>query len=361
MSKRKGVIFVSEDLKRDKTKAFKASAETIEKIESLIKKSGKGPTEFFEDLVSDLSIQSVVDKDNGEISPDLRKHFESDVQKLKNATNAIISTFVSQMENISVEKNQWQVLTEKQLKEKQDAYEKLSAELNELKSQLDEGKLQFTELTKVNNNLTKELDTLTKRTQDQEQIIQDRTEKAIDLQERINKLNENIVDKDEQLKSIEPIKQELSKLKETVQHLNQEKEQLIQKHKDELNRTKENLLFESEKAKHKLEMQLTEQFTKEKEALRNEVRKETEQNIREFYLAEIERKEAAFKAREEEFEAGEAEFKATEDEFKVKESEFKAKEEEFNRKFKANEQLQQVLNPIVGKNNTRGKGKQKQD
>lgn len=302
------MIILAEDVKRDKQKGFKASQETVDKIDNLIKKSGKGPTEFFEDLVNDLAIQSVVDKNNDEISPDLRKHFESDVQKLKNATSSIVSIFVSQMENIAVEKNQWQTFTEKQLKEKQDAHEKLDAEFNELKQQFDEGKHQLTELTKINDTLTKEQDTLTKRTQDQEQLIQDRTEKIKELNERINKLNENIVDKDEQLKAIEPIREEIKALKQEIQSLTHEKEKSIEqierlkeKHIEELKKREETLIFTCEKEKHKLETKLTDKFIKDKEELRNEVRKETEKNIREFYLAEINRKESEFKSKEDEY------------------------------------------------------------
>lgn len=301
------------DVKRDKTKAFKASADTIEKVDELIKKSGKGPTEFFEELVTDLSISSIVDPSNDSISPDLRKHFESDVTKLKNATNSIFSIFTSQMQNIAVEKNQWQTISTKQLGEKQEELEKLNTEHEELKQKFDESKLGLTELTKVNESTQKELDVLSKRTEDQEQLIQDRNEKVSDLQERINTLNENIVSKDEQLKAVEPMKKELVVSKQKIDTLEEEKvrlfekqeeeiEKLLEKHKDEkgrllekhedeVRRQKENLIFTCEKEKHKVETTLKEQMTKEKEELRNEVRKQTEAAIREFYLEELKRKE----------------------------------------------------------------------
>lgn len=294
------MIILAEDVKRDKQKGFKASQETVDKIDNLIKKSGKGPTEFFEDLVNDLAIQSVVDKDTDEISPDLRKHFESDIQKLKNATNSIISIMTSQMENISVEKNQWEALTEKKLFEKQEQINQLNEEKTKLETELEESKLQLTELTKVNQGIEKEISVLTKRTEDQEQLIQDRTEKISDLQERINKLNENIVNKDEQLKSIEPIKEELSAFKQKAEGLEQEKTRLIEQHQEELKKQKETLLFQCEKEKHKLETALKEAFIQEKENLRDEVRKSTEDRIREFYLDEIKRKDAEAKLKEEE-------------------------------------------------------------
>lgn len=79
--------------------------------------------EFFEELVNGLAIKGLTDDSNEAISADLRSHFESDVQKLKNATNSVLSIFVSQKENISGEKDQWQAVTTKQLDEKQEALE----------------------------------------------------------------------------------------------------------------------------------------------------------------------------------------------------------------------------------------------
>lgn len=283
------------EVKRDKTKAIKGAQDTIDKYNEIVKKSGKSDAEFFEDLVNDLAIKNVVDPFNDSVSPDLRKHFESDVAKLKNATNSIISIFTSQMENITVEKNQWHDISSKQISEKQEAMDKLNTELEDLKQQFEVSKQELTELTKVNEGLTNEKEVLLKRTEDQEQLIHDRNEKVQDLQERINKLNENIVDKDEQLKSFEPMKEELAGAQQEIQSLKQENERLIQKHQEEINKQKETLVFACQKEKHELESALKEKFIEEKETLRNEVRKETEQNIREFYLAEIQRKEDDFK------------------------------------------------------------------
>jgi hypothetical protein len=296
------------EVRRDKTKAFKCSQETLEKLEEMIKKSGKGHTEYFEELVNDLAIKSVVSNDNEEISPDLRRHFESDVQKLKNATSSIVSIFVSQMENIVVEKNQWKNLTEKQLNERQETINSQATKYEGLKLKFEEREKLLFETIKEKDALEKESDVLAKRTEDQKQLIQDRSEKIIELNERIAKLNENIVDKDDQLKAVEPIKKELKVLEEkNVQLENgnvdllQQMEQLKESHLETLEKQKEALDFQYEKQQYNLEKELTEKFSKEKEEVRNEVRRETEQNIREFYLAEIQRKENEFQTKEEEY------------------------------------------------------------
>ena len=239
--------------KRDKTKAFKASQKSLNAINEIIKRSGKNDIEFFEELVNDLLIKGVTDESNEAISADLRRHFESDVQKLKNATNSILSIFVSQMENISVEKNQWQAVTAKQLNEKQETLEKQVSQYIELKQESDASKQEVIEFMKVNESLQKERDALAKRTEDQEQLIQDRTERINDLGDRINKLNETIVAKDEQLKEFSTMIEQNKTLEEKNSSLLLEIKKLTDNHQEALKKKEEKLIFECEKEKHKVE------------------------------------------------------------------------------------------------------------
>jgi len=289
------------DEKRDKTKAFKVSQKSLNAINEIIKSSGKNDIEFFEELVNDLLIKGLTDEGNEAISADLRRHFESDVQKLKNATNSILSIFVSQMENISVEKNQWQAVTAKQLNEKQETLEKQVSQYIELKQESDASKQEVIEFMKVNESLQKERDALAKRTGDQEQLIQDRTERINDLGERINKLNETIVAKDEQLKEFSTMIEQNKTLEEKNSSLLLDIKKLTANHQEALKKKEEKLIFECEKEKHKVETSLLATFQVEKEKVRNETRKETELAIREFYLGEIQRKEKETDAKEESY------------------------------------------------------------
>lgn len=244
------------DEKRDKTKAFKASQRSLNAINEIIKSSGKNDIEFFEELVNDLLIKGLTDEGNEAISVDLRRHFESDVQKLKNATNSIQSIFVSQMENISVEKNQWQAVITKQLNEKQEALEKQISGYIELKQESDASKQEVTEFRKVNESLEKERDALAKRTEDQEQLIQDRTERINDLGDRINKLNETIVAKDGQLKEFSTMIDQNKTLEEQNSALLLDIQKLVDNHQEALKKKEEQLIFECEKEKHKVETSL---------------------------------------------------------------------------------------------------------
>lgn len=316
------------DTKKDKRKSFVASDETIQKINKIIEQSGKEQGQFFEELVNQLAANQIMNDES--IDPNLRTHFESDFQKLKNATNSILSLFTSQMDNIKVEKDRWEKILNDKLEEKQEQITKLTGENTSLKEELDTSKHELTELSKVNESIQKEIDVLSKRTADQEQLIQVQTEKTEEMQVRINKLNETIVDKDEQLKLIEPIKEELAATKQNIQSLQQEQERLNEKHKEEMKKQKEALIFSCEKEKHQAMTTLKDQFTEEKEKIRNEVRKETEKNIREFYLMEIERKEAEARIRED----------GLKEQIKQKESEVKIRENELVNQIK---QLQQQL------------------
>jgi len=279
------------EAKRDKTKAFKASQKNVDAINELIKSSGKNDIEFFEDLVNDLLIKGLVDDGNETISVNLRKHFESDVQKLKNATNSIISIFVSQMENVSVEKNQWEAVTEKQLQEKQAELERKVDQYKELKQWSEAVQQDIAEFKKATESLEKERDALAKRTLDQEQLVQDRSERIEELSEQLQKRNETIVAKDEQIEKFSTIVAENKMLEEKNNVLRLEIEQLTKKHAEALKMKEEELIFACEKEKHTAERDLLATFHKEKEIVRNETRKETEVAIREFYLKEIERKD----------------------------------------------------------------------
>jgi hypothetical protein len=277
--------------KRDKRKSFAASNETIEKINEIIKKSGKQEVDFFEDLVHDLAIGRLTDENNEEIPADLRTHFQSDVQKMKNATNSIVSIFVSQMENIAVEKDKWKSITAKQVEERDLKIQALESENKGLSENLAEANKANETLTSQAEEITKRIGLLEGTVQDREKIIVDKDEKIEDLKSRLNTLNETIVDKDQQLKEVAPIKEEKRRLEEQVKMLQVQTEQLKEKHKEDLQKKEDVMDLERKKA----ELELREEFQKEKEQIRNETRKETAAAEREtvegFYREQIKRLE----------------------------------------------------------------------
>lgn len=286
------------EVRRDKTKAFKASQKNVDAINELIKASGKNDIEFFEELVNDLLVKGLVDESNEMISVDLRKHFENDVQKLKNATNSILSIFVSQMENISVEKNMWEDTTEKQLQAKQGELEKWLNQYNDLKQKRDIDQQQIVEFSKDIALSEKELDTLVLRTMDQEKLIEDRAIRINELSNQLNKRNETIIVQNDQLEAFSRLVDEKVTLQDEVERLSLAIEQFTERHAEALKKQKDELVFSCEKEMHAAERRLLVSYQTEKETVRNETRKETEVAIREFYLKEMERKDQAAAVKE---------------------------------------------------------------
>jgi DNA repair exonuclease SbcCD ATPase subunit len=274
-----------------KTWGVKVTRDVEERFKELIERSGKGSGEFFEDLVHELEMQKTLDKSDDELSPAIRKHFESDIQKLNNAMNSIRSIFTGQMENLSVERDQIQRKFYKELNTVSEELKQARESRDEFQKQYLAGKRELTELTKVHELTIKEKEALTSRSEDQQQLIQDRNDKIQDLKNEINEKNKSIIDKIEELKSFEPLKEELEDSRKETEKLKNDLDRCDEQRRDDLEKQKETLLFSCEKEKHKLR----EEFAKEKEKLRNEVRKETEQSIREFYLEEIRRRETELK------------------------------------------------------------------
>lgn len=295
---------MSEEFKRDKAKTFKATEETLKKVDELIKKSGKGPTEFFEDLVQDLAINQLTDENKEEISEDLRKHFQSDVQKLKNATSSILSIFISQMENVSVEKNRWQGVLDKAVGERDEQIRQLQDKISRLAASEAVLKNGYSELTKEKETLQKEYDALQKQAATQEILIQGRDKEIQALSEGEKKLLQANMEKEELLKEVEPIRKEKERLEQEVIRLKERHEaELVrqnEKHKNELASQESALNLECDRSKLNLKEELTEKHQREKEDLRKEVRERSIEETKEFYLGEIRRREDEWKVREKE-------------------------------------------------------------
>lgn len=285
------------EMKRDKAKTFKVSSDTLNRVNKIIKSTGKGDTEFFEELISGLEIENLTSEDNKDLPADLRKSFQVDVQKLKTATNSIISLFTSQMESISVEKNNWTAFTEQQLQIRD---QKIADQVNqreELKNRHVLLTEELNELNELNFSLTKELDALVKQNESQEKLVIAHEDKIEDLTERINVLNQLVVEKDEALKKAEPLHEENRILQVNLTDLNRNLETMKENHPLELQKQADALRFEFEKEK----LELYRQSAAEQEQVRTDTREKTELATRAFYTTEIQRLESAWEKRESDY------------------------------------------------------------
>lgn len=285
------------EMKRDKSKAFKVTADTLERVNKMIKKTGKGDTEFFEDLVSELEVEMLTSDDNPDIPLDLRKSFQVDAQKLKTATNSILSLFTSQMENISVEKNNWAFATEQQLKIRDLKISEHIQQHEELKRINDLLVKQSNETGEANTSLSKERDALLKQSESQAKLVFSLEEKIQDLSSRINELNQLIVEKDEALKKMDPLQEENRSLQMNLAELDRIIKTLEKNQPAELQKQADSLRFEFEKEK----LNLSKESSMEQEKVRTETREKTERATQEFYLSEIERLQASWDKKEKDY------------------------------------------------------------
>lgn len=303
--------------KRDKSKAFKVTGETLERINRLIKQTGKGDTEFFEELVNDLEVDRLTSDENEEIPVDLRKSFQQDIQKLKNATTSIVSLFTSQMENIAVEKDRWAFSTEKQIGEQEEKLAAQAEKLSRLKTDYELLNEELTRLLEINNHTEKERDALLKQLDGQEKLTTAREEKIEELIDRIHKLNETLVAKEEELQQTEPLKEENRTLQSIIEErnrqletleltreteiaaLNNAIEELTEQHEAAQVRQAEVLRFEFEKEK----LELQKQSAAAQEQVRAEAREQAEAMARAFYTKEIERLQVSWAQEEADYKA----------------------------------------------------------
>lgn len=305
------------ETRRDKSKAFKATAETVERINRLIKQSGKGDTEFFEELVHELEVERLTSDENDDIPVDLRRSFQQDVQKLKNATNSIISLYTSQMENIAVEKDRWAFSTGKQIAEREEKLAEQTEKLNSLKTDYSLLNEELTRLLEVNENTEKERDALLKQLESQEKLATAREEKIEDMTDRINKLNGALVAKEEELQQTESLQEENRTLHTTIEELNrqlealevtrqteistleQSIEELAEQHEAAQVRQAEVLRFEFDKE----QLELQKQAAAAQEQVRAEAREKAESMTSAFYTKEIERMQTAWAQEEADYRA----------------------------------------------------------
>jgi len=101
---------MSENVKRSERKSFAVTADIKEKLNEMIAKSGKEAGDFFEDMVTRMSLDDLSEEAQ-RVSPDLQNHFNVDLSKLNNALNSIQLIFESQMRNIINEKDVWEKKT----------------------------------------------------------------------------------------------------------------------------------------------------------------------------------------------------------------------------------------------------------
>lgn len=237
------------------SKSYRISKKVIAYFKDVMDQKNLTPKEFFNAIASDIQKNEILEHSSG-ISNEMRRNFDTDVRRLKEATDSINAIFNSQMKSILVEKDKW--LQEKDI---------LTSENNLMEKGLKEAK---NTIQSLNDSLTSVRNELDSKIADKESIIKEKDERIADKDSRIvtlendltalktsfdeekNNLNNRIVELLNEIKQFEPIKEEKEKLekevttnKDNVEKLKERLEYYKDKHQSEMN----NLI-----AKHEIEV-----------------------------------------------------------------------------------------------------------
>jgi DNA repair exonuclease SbcCD ATPase subunit len=234
------------------SKSYRMSKKVIAYFKEIMEEKNLSPKEFFNTVATEIQKNNILEHASG-ISNEMRRHFDSDVRRLREATDSIMFIFMSQMKNILVEKDNW-------LQEKDNILDRVK---------LLEGNLKNSESTiqALNDELqiktTEYIDLQTDfkdKIADKESIISEKNERINDKESRItllddelqklktsfaeekNDLNNRIVQLHDEIKQFEPIKEEKGKLekevnvhKDNTEKLKERLEYYKDKHQSEIN------------------------------------------------------------------------------------------------------------------------------
>ncbi|WP_066297793.1 hypothetical protein [Bacillus sp. FJAT-29937] len=239
--------------KKDKVRSFRVPISLNNTVEQIINESGKQPGEWFEDVINQISTNELVLEKNG-VPADLRRHFSSDLAALKDATNSITSLFISQMNRVAVEKNNWINLSSAKEKEYEEQIKNLKSDVQHVENQLQNSHDQLQDANnhiiqlqnkidgfdKLEEQLRKSIKSLEEDKEKNEleisklrnefseeraKTFKDQEELRKHHKEEKDRLNQQIVNFIEELKKSEPINEENKSLKERITSLETEMKQ----------------------------------------------------------------------------------------------------------------------------------------
>lgn len=247
------IVFSNDDTSDSKT--YRVSKKVISYFKEYMKTNNLTQTEFFNLIATDLKKNNILEHASG-VSNELRRNFDTDVRRLREATDSIMFIFMNQMQHVLVEKENW-------LHEKDNILLKLKKLEEELVLSKNENQsLQDSLLQNENAYIALEKD-LQEKITDKEKLLTEKDSRINDKEARIqtleqelteakaafieekNNLNTRIVDLLDEVKKVEPMKEEKGKLERELQtsnnHLESLKERLEyieEKHQSEINNVK---------------------------------------------------------------------------------------------------------------------------
>lgn len=283
--------------KRDKTLSVKVS-ETAQKVfKELSEEAGLNQGDFIEELINEWRLRKLEEGAVEKIPVDLQSIFQSDVAKLKMATNAINTLFISQMENLSTEKIVWQSKSD-------ELHEQIKQEKEQVKVAKEDVQLVQKEKAILEKDLDvqiKENETLHQRIQNLIESIEDK-KGIIDSKEKdIAELNALIMKKENEIEKYASLKErnevlekENNEFKSQVYTLLASLEKEKETAAKNLKKKEVELDMQCKQAAIEREFKLKDEFRKQEDAIRKEVREAVTEEVKSFYVSEIKAMKAEY-------------------------------------------------------------------
>jgi chromosome segregation ATPase len=188
--------------------------------------SGKEQGEWIGDLIKAEEMRKLTEESNPTIPKDLRKHFQSDVAKLKDATSSIIGIFTSQMNAMVVEKNWWEKSYNEMATTKEEEIKRQKDKISELEEIKNELEIKCSDLSSKHDLARESAEACKKRADEQEVWLKN-------SKEEISGLKQDLTQKNKLLDELKYVEVENKRLEEDLKKMKSENDSLMSKHKSE--------------------------------------------------------------------------------------------------------------------------------
>ncbi|USK30839.1 hypothetical protein LIT32_12380 [Bacillus sp. CMF21] len=269
-------------------KNFKGiTEETVKSIENFANEVNMGHGEFLEEMVNVYRKKRMADDSNGTIPKNLRSQFKNDAKKIENFTRAIHALFIGQMENISAERTTWEREKGIELGEKEVLINHLSNDFERLEGELVSEQEEKKQLAIEGAEIEKRLADLQIRLDEKERLIQSKDEnlnqnkKTIeDTEGKILELKKQLEESREEIKKLHPVILENAELLKQI-------EEITSSHQNEINFMKQKGEIERERAVNEKIRELTEEFSRRIEIVKQEAFDKAYDSAEKRYLKDI--------------------------------------------------------------------------
>jgi chromosome segregation ATPase len=216
----------------EKTKAFKCTEATLERINELIKSSNKTDYEYFDELTRGLTVDAVK-TETLDYHPELSKSFGSDAKRLKESVDLIENIFLAQMQamNVHISNVQKQIDKKKaEMDEKVQDHMKLREAAQE---KAESASIKINKFQIENESLEKQMQSMQKTEHSLRKLVDAHESEIGKIRVELEQSRKEATEQFEKITLAEKLHEENEELKTTVEKLGIKQEEAIRAMKKE--------------------------------------------------------------------------------------------------------------------------------